>query len=136
MTRRELTRNFWPLASAQRPPRRKILTTPERSSFSARSTPLSGRTADAIREGEHAAELLPPSKDSINGGLIQQKLAGIYAQTGDADHAFSVLEKACKVANGVTYGSLKLEEDWDPLRHDPRFEKIVASLAPKSEAKQ
>jgi TolB-like protein/class 3 adenylate cyclase len=90
-----------------------------------------GRAADAVREGEHAAELLPPSKDSINGGLIQDKLARIYAQAGDANHAFSVLEKAWKVANGVSYGSLKLEQDWDPLRHDPRFDKVVQSLAPK-----
>jgi hypothetical protein len=42
-----------------------------------------------------------------------------------------VLEKAWKVANGVSYGSLKLEQDWDPLRHDPRFDKLVQSLAAK-----
>ena len=90
-----------------------------------------GRKEDAIREGEHAAEMLPPSKDSINGGLIQQKLGGIYAQTGNADRAFRLLETAAKIPAGVTYGSLKLEEEWDPIRHDPRFEKIVQSLAPK-----
>ncbi len=91
-----------------------------------------GRKADAIREGEQAAELLPASKDSINGGLIQEKLARIYARAADVDRAFSFLEKTTKTGVGVTYGSLKLEEDWDPLRHDPRFDKIVASLAPKS----
>ena len=90
-----------------------------------------GRSADAIREGEHAAEMLPPSRDAINGGLIQEKLARIYAQAADANRALSFLEKNAKIPNGVTYGQLKLEEDWDPLRHDPRFDKIVASLAPK-----
>jgi tetratricopeptide (TPR) repeat protein len=94
-----------------------------------------GRTADAIREGERAAELLPPSKDAVNGGFIQEKLARIYAQTGDANRALNFLEKQIKLAqmpHGLTYGSLKLEEDWDPLRGDPRFEKIVDSLAPKN----
>jgi tetratricopeptide (TPR) repeat protein len=90
-----------------------------------------GHREDAIREGEHASELLPTSKDAINGGAIQEKLARIYAQAADANRAISFLEKMSKVPNGVSYGSLKLEEDWDPLRHDPRFDKIVQSLAPK-----
>jgi len=90
-----------------------------------------GRTADATREGERAAELLPPSKDAINGGLIVQKLARIYAQAGDVNRADSFLEKMITLPNGLTYGTLKLEQDWDALRGDPRFEKLVASLAPK-----
>jgi tetratricopeptide (TPR) repeat protein len=90
-----------------------------------------GRTADAGREGERAAELLPPSKDAVNGGFIQEKLARIYAQTGNANRALTFLEKISRSPGEVTYGSLKLEEDWDPLRKDPRFDKIVASLAPK-----
>jgi hypothetical protein len=55
----------------------------------------------------------------------------VYAQVGDADRAFNLLERVTKIPFGVTYGSLKLQEVWDPLRGDPRFEKIVASLAPK-----
>ena len=90
-----------------------------------------GRTADATREGERAAELLPPSKDAINGGLILHKLARIYAQAGDVNRADNFLEKIIMLPNGLSYGTLKLEQDWDALRGDPRFEKIVASLAPK-----
>jgi TolB-like protein/class 3 adenylate cyclase/Flp pilus assembly protein TadD len=90
-----------------------------------------GRTADATREGERAAELLPPSKDAINGGLIVQKLARIYAQAGDVNRADNFLEKMITLPNGLTYGTLKLEQDWDALRGDSRFEKLVASLAPK-----
>jgi hypothetical protein len=59
------------------------------------------------------------------------RLASIYARAGDADRAFNLLERVTKIPFGVTYGSLKLEEVWDFLRGDPRFEKIVASLAPK-----
>ena len=90
-----------------------------------------GRRADATREGEHAVELLPASKDAINGGLIMQRLARIYAQTGDVNRAVNFLEKIIPLPNGPSYGMLKLEQDWDGLRGDPRFEKIVASLAPK-----
>jgi TolB-like protein/class 3 adenylate cyclase/Flp pilus assembly protein TadD len=90
-----------------------------------------GRTADAIREGEHAVELLPTSRDALNGGLIMQKLARIYAQAGDVNRAVNFLEKIIPSPNGLSYGVLKLEQDWDALRGDPRFEKIVASLAPK-----
>ncbi|MFL6537075.1 MAG: FlgO family outer membrane protein [Chthoniobacterales bacterium] len=90
-----------------------------------------GQTANAIREGERAAELLPPSKDAINGGFIQEKLARIYAQAGDANRALSFIEKTINLPNTPSYGSLKLEADWDPLRGDARFEKIIASLAPK-----
>jgi TolB-like protein/Flp pilus assembly protein TadD len=90
-----------------------------------------GRTADAIREGERATELLPPSKDAVNGGMILDRLARIYAQTGDANRALNFLEKVVTLPNSLTYGGFKLEQDWDPLRGDPRFEKLVASLAPK-----
>jgi tetratricopeptide (TPR) repeat protein len=90
-----------------------------------------GRKEDAIREGEHALELLPASKDAIKGNLIVNRLARIYAQSGDVNRAVNFLEKVISSPNGLSYGTLKLEEDWDPLRGDPRFEKIVASLAPK-----
>ena len=90
-----------------------------------------GRKEDAIREGERAVELLPVSKDAINGGILIDRLARIYAQVADPARALDFLEGATKTPNGSNYGSLKLEQDWDPLRHDPRFDKIVASLAPK-----
>jgi hypothetical protein len=75
--------------------------------------------------------LLPRSKDALNGSLILNRLARIYAQTGDANRALNFLEKVVTLPNGLGYGGFKLEQDWDPLRGDPRFEKIVASLAPK-----
>ena len=90
-----------------------------------------GRKEDALREGERAIELVPVEKDALLGGMLLSRLAGIYAQTGEADRAFNLLDKVTKIPFGVTYGSLKLDEVWDPLRGDPRFEKIVASLAPK-----
>ena len=90
-----------------------------------------GRKEDAIREGRRACELLPVSKDAVDGPSYIANLAMIYAWTGEKDLAFEQLAIAAKIPSGVTYGELKLYPQWDSLRGDPRFDKIVASLAPK-----
>jgi len=89
-----------------------------------------GRKEDAIREGLRAVELLPISKDAINGALVVEYLAVIYAWVGEKDAALDQLEIAAKIPGDVSYGQLRLHPFWDSLRGDPRFEKIVASLAP------
>ena len=90
-----------------------------------------GNKEDAIREGRHAVELLPVTKDAIIGPLLVKYLALIYAWTGEKDLAFEQLTIAAKLPCTLSYGELRLHPYWDPLRGDPRFEKIVASLAPK-----
>ena len=90
-----------------------------------------GRKEDAIREGRRAVELLPVTKDAINGALLIEYLAIIYAWTGEKDRALEQLAIAAQIPSDVSYGQLRLHPYWDPLRGDPRFEKIVASLAPK-----
>jgi TolB-like protein/class 3 adenylate cyclase/Tfp pilus assembly protein PilF len=90
-----------------------------------------GRKEDAVREGRRACELLPLSKDAGAGAGLIASLAVIYAWTGENDLALEQLAVSAQIANGVTYGELKLEPQWDSLRGDPRFEKLVASLAPK-----
>jgi serine/threonine-protein kinase len=90
-----------------------------------------GRKEEAIREGRRAVELLPVTKDAINGALLIEYLAVIYAWTGEKDRALEQLAIAARIPSDVSYGQLLLHPYWDPLRGDPRFEKIVASLAPK-----
>jgi tetratricopeptide (TPR) repeat protein len=90
-----------------------------------------GRKEDALREGRHAAELLPVAKDSINGAHMIEYLAMIAAWIGDKDLACEQLGNATRLQGSLSYGQLKLMPLWDPLRGDPRFEKIVNSLAPK-----
>jgi serine/threonine protein kinase/Tfp pilus assembly protein PilF len=90
-----------------------------------------GRKEEAIREGRKAVELTPIAKDSLIGPEIVSNLASIYAWTGERDLAIEQLEIAAKIPNGVHYGDLRLDPRWDPLRGDPRFEKIVASLGVK-----
>jgi serine/threonine-protein kinase len=90
-----------------------------------------GHKEDAIREGRRAVELLPVTKDSVIGAMLLENLALIYAWTGEKDSAFEQLGIAAKVPGFLSYGELRLHPNWDPLRDDPRFDKIVASLAPK-----
>ena len=90
-----------------------------------------GRKEEALREGRRALELLPVEKDSINGAHMIHYLAMIAAWVGEKALAFEQLALSARTPNGATYGELKLDPFWDPLRGDPRFEKIVASLAPK-----
>ena len=90
-----------------------------------------GRKEDALREGRRAIKLLPVEKDAINGTRIIVCLARIAAWVGDNDLACEQLLHASRLPGGVSYGELKLLPWWDPLRGDPCFEKIVASLAPK-----
>ncbi len=90
-----------------------------------------GRKEDAIREGRRAVELLPVAKDSIVGATIMEYLGIIYAWTGEKTLAIDQVTATLQIPSNLNYGKLRLHPFWDPLRGDPRFEKIVASLAPK-----
>jgi TolB-like protein/class 3 adenylate cyclase/Flp pilus assembly protein TadD len=90
------------------------------------------RKQEALREGRRACELLPVSKDAVDGVVFATNLAQIYAWIGEKDLAIEQIAAVERVPNRLSYGVLKLDPDWDSLRGDPRFEKIVASLAPKS----
>ena len=90
-----------------------------------------GRTQEALREGSRAVELVPVKKDALRGPVMMKYLAMIAAWAGDKDLACERLANAIRPPSWVGYGELKLLPWWDPLRGDPRFEKIVASLAPK-----
>ena len=91
-----------------------------------------GNKEDAVREGQRAVELLPVSKSAIESAMLTQYLAVIYAWTGDKDRAIERLAEVAKLPGShLSYGHLRLHPFWDPLRGDPRFQAIVASLAPK-----
>src|SRR5450432_4224892 len=89
-----------------------------------------GRNEDAIREARRAVDLHPIAQDPINGPHIVLGLALVYAWTGDRNRAIEQLEMAAKIPSDLSYGDLRFNPDWDTLRGDPRFEKIVAALDP------
>jgi serine/threonine-protein kinase len=90
-----------------------------------------GRKEEALREGWKAIDLLPVEKDAINGRQLIAYLATIAGWVGDNNLACEQLAAAIRPPSDLNYGELKLLPWWDPLRGDPCFEKIVASLAPK-----
>jgi serine/threonine protein kinase/tetratricopeptide (TPR) repeat protein len=89
------------------------------------------RKEEALREGWRAVELLPVEKDAASGRRLIVCLARIAAWVGDNNLACEQLAVAIRPPSLLSYGELKLLPWWDPLRGDPCFEKIVASLAPK-----
>jgi len=91
---------------------------------------LLGHKDDAISEGERAVELLPVSKDAVDGPLVAMNLAVVYAWADHPDLAFQQLDILSKVPYGLFYNHLKLEPYFDPLRKDPRYDKLLAALAP------
>jgi TolB-like protein/Tfp pilus assembly protein PilF len=95
-----------------------------------------GRKESALEEGRRAIALLPMEKDVINGSRVIQYFALIAAWAGEKDLAVQQLEFGLRTpvaSDALSYGALKLLPFWDPLRGDPRFEEIVASLAPKDD---
>jgi TolB-like protein/Tfp pilus assembly protein PilF len=94
-----------------------------------------GRKEEAIREGRRAIELLPITKDSIDGAELVKYMGVIYAWCGEKDLAIEQIAATLKIPSTLSYGNLKLHPNWDALRGDPRFEKIVTDLAPKNTEK-
>src|SRR5437867_190240 len=93
-----------------------------------------GNKEAALQEGRRAMELLPVEKDSITGQSVRAYFAVIAAWAGEKDLALQQLAAAAPTYGAgilTSYGMLKLFPFWNPLRGDPRFEKIVASFAPK-----
>src|SRR4051812_18172819 len=93
-----------------------------------------GRKDLALDEGRRAIALTPLEKDTINGSYVRQYFAITAVWVGDKELALQQLEaglRAPQASEMLSYGALKLFPVWDPLRGDPRFEKIIASLAPK-----
>jgi TolB-like protein/tRNA A-37 threonylcarbamoyl transferase component Bud32 len=91
-----------------------------------------GRKEEALREGRRAVQLLPVEKDALNGTRMIEYLAQIAAWVGEKDLACEQLAIALRSPRTfLNYGKLKLSPFWDPLRGEPCFEELVASVAPK-----
>jgi tetratricopeptide (TPR) repeat protein len=95
-----------------------------------------GRKEDAIHEGRRAVELEPESKDMVTAPWMKGFLAMIYVRTGDFDSAVPILERLLAspfptdyTNCSITYNDLRSRWQWDPIRNDPRFQKLITSQA-------
>jgi serine/threonine protein kinase/tetratricopeptide (TPR) repeat protein len=86
-----------------------------------------GRKEEAIREGGRGVALDPVAKDALRGPYIQHRLVRIYMLVGEPEKALDQLEPLLKIPYFLSPGWLKIDPDFDPLRKNPRFQKLVAS---------
>jgi TolB-like protein/Flp pilus assembly protein TadD len=91
-----------------------------------------GQKKEAINEGKRAVQLLPESHDAFDGPQVTAALAQIYAETGESDEAFRLLDHLLTIPNGLTVPVFKLEPAWDPLRKDPRYQTLIDKYSAKS----
>jgi TolB-like protein/Flp pilus assembly protein TadD len=90
-----------------------------------------GRKEAAITGARRAAERMPVARDAYDGMLVLQSLAQVYTWTGEPDQALDLLRQLLRMPGYITYGYLRVDPSWDPLRSDPRFNKFIESLRPK-----
>jgi tetratricopeptide (TPR) repeat protein len=95
---------------------------------------FAGRKDEAIREGRRAVELRPESKDAFDGAIMNSYLALIYAGVGENDLAIPLIDRLLKTPGAVdsvdysiTVNDLKYRWEWDPIRNDPRFQRLIQS---------
>jgi tetratricopeptide (TPR) repeat protein len=86
-----------------------------------------GRKADAIREGQRGLALQPVSKDAFSGAYNQHQLARIYILVGEPDEAVNQLEALLKIPYYLSPGWLSIDPAFDPLRKNPRFQRLLGN---------
>jgi TolB-like protein/Tfp pilus assembly protein PilF len=89
-----------------------------------------GEKEAAVAEAQRATELLPESKDAFGGPEITAGVAEVYAILGNNDRAIEILDGLLSRPSAVTVQELKVNPIWDPLRADPRFQKLCQRKQP------
>jgi len=84
-----------------------------------------GRKADAVREGERGAALLPMQRDAFAGTYLQHQLARIYLMVGEPEKGLDILENLLRIPYYLSPGWLRIDPTFTPLQGNPRFEKLA-----------
>jgi serine/threonine-protein kinase len=85
-----------------------------------------GGKADAVREGERAVALTPITRDAYWGPYYQHQLARIYILVGEPEKALDRLEPLLEIPYYLSPGWLRIDPNFDPLRTNPRFQRLAA----------
>ena len=85
----------------------------------------------ALQEAQKAVALMPVSKDAYDGPLVLQGLAQVHTWAGDHDYAFDELQTLLGMPGYISYGYLKTDPAWQPLRGHARFQQLLASMISK-----
>jgi eukaryotic-like serine/threonine-protein kinase len=85
-----------------------------------------GDTAAGIREAQTGVAMLPIAKDGFTGPFLQHQLARIYILAGEPEKALDQLEPLLKIPYILSPGWLRIDPNFDPLRYNPRFQKLAA----------
>jgi TolB-like protein len=90
-----------------------------------------GHKEESIQEARRAIEMRPISEDFEDGPVIARNVAVVYAWANQSDIAFEQLNVLIKMPSFIflTYGDLKTDPAWGPLRKDPRFEKAISRVS-------
>jgi tetratricopeptide (TPR) repeat protein len=83
-----------------------------------------GEKEKALEQARHA--IADYDGDALAKPYAEMALATVQAQVGDIDSAIAALPHLLEVPNGETCGDLRINPFWDPLRKDPRFQKLCA----------
>jgi len=86
-----------------------------------------GRRAEARREAERALALLPRSKDAMGHDDMRLGLARILTKIGEVDAAIDQIAHLLSVPAFISVPSLRVDHGWDPVRGNPRFERLIGS---------
>jgi serine/threonine-protein kinase len=94
-----------------------------------------GDKADALALSERAIAANPVEKDAVTGPVPIEILARVAARMGEPDRAIAALQKLLSMPYSGAFGFgvpltpalLRIDPMFDPLRNDPRFQKLIAS---------
>jgi serine/threonine-protein kinase len=86
---------------------------------------MRGRHDEALAAAQRAAELVPLSRDAVDGSGYVRTLAEVYTMMDDHDRAIELLDQLLSIPSLLSYHDLRLNPFWDPLREDPRFQALI-----------